>query len=307
MKRRGTPELFPMSEEMKQTVISLGRLDLLPGEERKLREDSVDEDTRTEKSRASCKFREKTRQRIIHPQRFIRNVRSSLNNSKRVPDNYVHCEEKLDDTARENDNKNNNTSDDKAKCANSAEQTDAELIRTKSNCNSLSRPQTTHFHVTAKSGKNQHYSLNNNRPLYVTRFSDLGPFSTRRPTRIMTQGICPTNAFDATRMRNREHHFPTKIRSNTLNGKAWVDNSEISVESEKNNEETFKTRRWKSVESLTREIEEKCLSWLENRYGITQWHQRSQRYLYLSKTHWGGFLTRMNSHMCLHYIDNPEK
>ncbi|XP_078374209.1 uncharacterized protein LOC144657739 [Oculina patagonica] len=275
MKRRGTPELFPMSEEMKQTVISLGRLDLLPGEERKLRGDSIDGNTRAEKSRASCKFREKTRQRIIHPQRFIRNVRSSLNNSKRVSENIVHCEEKPDDNAMEDDKKINNacsnTTEDKAKCANSTEESDAELITTKSNCNILSRPQTTHFHFTAKSGKNQHYSLNSNRPIYVTRYSDLGPFSTRRPAKITSQGIWPTNAFDATRMRTREHYFPKKIRSNTFNGKAWVANSEFfSEESEKNNEETLKTRRWKSVESLTREIEEKCLSWLENRYGITQ-------------------------------------
>lgn len=275
MKRRGTPELFPMSEEMKQTVISLGRLDLLPGEERKVRGDSIDGDTRAEKSRASCKFREKTRQRIIHPQRFIRNVRSSLNNSKHISENSVHCEEKPDDIAMENDNKIDNacsnTTEDKANCANSAEGSDAGLIRKTSNYNILSRPQTTHFHVTAKSGKSQHYSLNNNRPIYVTRYSDLGPFSTRRPTKIKTQGIWPTNAFDATRIRTREQYFPKKIRSNTFNGKAWVANSEIfSEESEKNNEETLKTRRWKSVESLTREIEEKCQSWLENRYGITQ-------------------------------------
>lgn len=272
IKRRGTPELFPMSEEMKQTLISLGRLDLLPDEEKKVRGDSVDEDFRAEKSRASCKFRDKTKQKIIHPQRFIRNVRSSLNNSKRKPENSVHCEERYDNyTMEEDDNIKKNTEENKGNSMSTAEN-DVGLIREKSNCNILSRPQTTHWHMPAKSAKNQHYSLNNNRSVYVTRYSDLGPFSTRRPTKIMTQGgIWQTNTFDKTRLWTREHYFPNKIRSNTFNGKAWVANDEIlSEEGEKKNDETLKTRRWKSVESLTREIEEKCLNWLENRHGITQ-------------------------------------
>lgn len=269
IQRRGTPDLFPMSEEMKQTIISLGRLDLLPDEERKERGDSNDEDFRVEKSRAGCKFRDKTKQKIIHPQRFIRNVRSSLNNSKLKPENSVHCEEKPDvNTMEEDDNISKNTEENKGNCTKSAVESDAELNRKKSTCNILSRPQNMHWHLTAKSGKNQHYSLNNSRPVYVTRYSDLGPFSTRRPTKIMTQGgILQTNMFDKTRLRTKEHYFPKKIRSNTFNGKAWVANDEISSEEgEKINDETLKTRRWKSVESLTREIEEKCLNWLENRY-----------------------------------------
>ena len=44
-------------------------------------------------------------------------------------------------------------------------------------------------------------------------------------------------------------------------GKAWVDNSEISVEErEKQRGKRLKQGVGKSVESLTREIEEKCLS-----------------------------------------------
>lgn len=266
-KRRGTPELFPMSEEMKQTVISLGKLDLLPGVERKMRGDSVGADSRVEKSRSSCKFREKTRQKIIQPQRFIRHVRSSLMSSKSIPENSVHCEEKIEDITMGDITDNTRSDQDKANCT---KESDGAFIRTKSNCNILSRPQSTHCHFTAKSAKNQHYSLTNKRPFSVTRFSDLGPFSTRKPTKI-TQGIWSTNAFDSTaRMRTRAHYFPSKVRSNTFTGKAWAANSEISSEeSDRNSElEMLKTRPWKSVESLTREIEEKCLSWLENRYGI---------------------------------------
>ena len=39
LRRRGTPELFPMSEEMRQTIIALGKLDLLPDEEKHSLED----------------------------------------------------------------------------------------------------------------------------------------------------------------------------------------------------------------------------------------------------------------------------
>ena len=271
VKRRGTPELFPMSEEMKQTVISLGKLDLLPSEVRKARGDSVGEDSRAvENSRASYKFREKTRQRIIHPQRFIRNVRSSLMNSKRILENTEeNCEEEVDEIAKDDENHSSeDTTEGKANYNNSNEEHDGVLIRTKSNCNILSRPQTTNFHLTAKSAKSQHNSLNNNRPIYATRFSDIGPFPVRRPLRIPSQGVWQKQAFDTTRMQTREHYFPKqKAGRNTLMGKAWVANEICSGRNDKNNDETLKTRRWKSVESLTREIEVKCHSWLENRYG----------------------------------------
>jgi len=268
MKRRGTPELFPMSEEMKQTVISLGKLDLLPGEVRKVRGDSVFEDSRVE-SRASYTFREKTRKRIIQPQRFIRNVRTSLILSKRIPENTEeNCEEEVGKIAKDDENRTSkDTTDDKANYSNSTEENNAALITRKSNCNILSRPQTTNFaHLTAKSPKNQ-YTLYNNRPIYATRFSDLGPLTTRRPVRIPSQSIWPKIAFDSTRMQTRENYFPKKARRNTVTGKAWVANEDNSGENHKSNDEALKTRRWKSVESLTREIEIKCLSWLENRYG----------------------------------------
>lgn len=271
MKRRGTPELFPMSEEMKQTVISLGKLDLLPSEVRKVRGDSVDEDSRTEKSRASYTFREKTRQRIIHPQRFIRNVRSSLINSKRIPENTEeNCEEEVDEITKDDDNDTSkDKTEDKANNNNSTEERDAALITRKSNCNILSRAQNTNFHLTANSAKNQHYSINKNRPIYATRFSDLGPLTTRpRPLGIPSQGMWPKITFDSTRMQTREYYFPKKTRSNTVTGKAWVSDENSPETKDKNNDsEALKTRRWKSVESLTREIEIKCLSWLENRYG----------------------------------------
>lgn len=271
LKRRGTPELFPMSEEMKQIVISLGKLDLLPSEVRKARGDSLDEDSHAvEKSQASYKFREKTRQRIIHPQRFIRNVRSSLVNSKRIPENTEEiCEEEVDEIVKDDEKKHslNDTQEDKASYSNSNEKRDGVLVRTKSDCNILSRPQTTNFHLTAKSTKNKNYSLNNNRPVYASRFSDLGPFPARRPLRMPGQGVWPKIAFESTRMQAREHYFPKKARRNTFMGKTWVANENSLQDNNKNNDETLKTKRWKSVESLTREIEVKCHSWLENRYG----------------------------------------
>lgn len=254
IKRRGTPELFPMSEEMKQTVISLGKLDLLPCDVRKVRGDSVDEDSRVGKSRASYTFREKTRQRIIYPHRFIRNVRSSLINSKQIPENTEENCEEVDEIAKDDEN---DTTEDNSNNSNSNEESDAALITRKSNCNIVSRAQTANFHSTAKSAKNQHYSINKNRPVYATRFSDLGPLTIRpRPLRIPSQDIW-----------SREQYFSKKARRNTVTDKAWDSNDNSFGANDKNNDEALKTRRWKSVESLTREIEIKCLSWLENRYG----------------------------------------
>lgn len=265
MKRRGTPELFPMSEEMKQTVISLGRLDLLP-EERKARGNSFGEESQVEKSRVSGKFREKTRRRIIQPQRFIRNVQSSIINSKKILEDREEIEH--DDISTEN-NTRKTTPENATNCGtNSTDESDGVLIRTKPNCNILTRPQTgTHSYCTKKPAKNQHYSFNNKRPFYETRVSDLGPFSAQRP-KMTPAGTWPTNAFDSTRMRTRANYFPNISRRNTFTGKAWAGHS-VSTESDNtNHDETLKTRRWKSVESLTREIEEKCLTWLENRYGL---------------------------------------
>lgn len=81
------------------------------------------------------------------------------------------------------------------------------------------------------------------------------------------QGVWPQIAFESTRMQAREHYFPKKARRNTLMSKTWVANENYLQDNNKNNDETLKTKRWKSVESLTREIEVKCHSWLENRYG----------------------------------------
>lgn len=262
LQRRGTPELFPMSEEMKQTVISLGKLDLLPDEERKNREDEA----RLKKSRAGSKFRDKTRQRIIHPQRFIRNVRNSLHDSKSIAEND---EQELN----EEDNDFKGSPEDKGKCF-SNETSDGVLIRTKSNCNVLSRPQSTHLHTAVKSRKSQHcqyYSLTR-RPFYVT--SDLGPVSAKTGVRrTRSQGTWPVLDTRISSMRT-QHYFPRNGK-NTV--KAWTVGSDISRSTEgsdKDSHEIIKARRWKSVESLTREIEEKCSSWLENRYGIIQSYQR---------------------------------
>ena len=259
MKRRGTPELFPMSEEMKQTVISLGKLDLLPSEVRKVRGGSVDDGSRVEKSRGYT-FREKTRQRIIYPHRFIRNVRSSVINSKRIPENTEeNCEEVSDEIAKDDEkDSSKDTTEDEANNNNSNVESDAALITRKSNCNISARAQTTNFHSTARSAKSQHYFINKNRPIYAKRFSDLGPSLTTRtrPLRIPNQSTWP-----------REHYFPKKTRRNTVTDKAWVSNDNSFGVNVKNNDAALKTRRWKSVESLTREIEIKCLSWLENRYG----------------------------------------
>ena len=68
-------------------------------------------------------------------------------------------------------------------------------------------------------------------------------------------------------MWSREQYFSKKARRNTVTDKAWDSNDNSFGANDKNNDEALKTRRWKSVESLTREIEIKCLSWLENRYG----------------------------------------
>ncbi|XP_032235042.1 uncharacterized protein LOC116616929 [Nematostella vectensis] len=75
VKRRGTPEIFPMSSEMKKTLLLLGKMDLLPEEEEKKHKS------------ATTKFRQKTRMRVINPQRFIRSMKSSDNNNNAVTRN----------------------------------------------------------------------------------------------------------------------------------------------------------------------------------------------------------------------------
>ena len=266
LKRRGTPELFPMSEEMRQTIISLGKLDLLPDDERNSRAEKV------ERTRAARNiFRDKTRRRIIHPQRFIRNVRSSLNNSKSIiVENDDHFEETPyeDGDCLENPTDNGICSTDEA--------SDPVLISTKSNCNILSRPQTTHFNVNATSAKSKHcqtFSLAR-RPLYTNRHSDVGLVS-RKPAgrRFRSQGTWPVSVSKESRiLSSTAQRHPLTKSKNTV--KVWEEGSEISkstVESEMNSNAMLKTRRWQSVDSLTKEIEEKCSSWLENRYGIIQW------------------------------------
>jgi len=265
LKRRGTPELFPMSEEMRQTVISLGKMDLLPDEDR----ESVEDDVRVGKTRTGSKFRDKTRQRIIHPQRFLRNVRSSLNNSKNIVENSVHCEKDLN----EEDNDCNEGSEDEGKCFTNEKISDSVLITAKSHCNVLSRPNSTQLRSTAKRAKSQYFPMTR-RPLCVTRYSDLGPVSAKpRVSRNRSQGTWPVNVFADVRIQastRTQHCFPKKGK-NTV--KAWATGSEIAIntdESGENRHEMLKSRRCKSVESLTREIEEKCFLWLRNRYGIVQ-------------------------------------
>ena len=265
VKRRGTPELFPMSEEMRQTVISLGKLDLLRDEGEKHREPGAI----VVKTRAGSKFRDKTRKRIIHPQRFIRNVQSSMNNSQKIIlENDVHCEK-----LNEEDNDCTESREDKEKCF-SNELGDGVFVNTKTNCKVLSRQSSTHFHSEAKSAKSQYFPLTR-RPLYATRCSDLRAISTRptvRLRRIRSQGTWPSvSVSSGSRISSTGTQRRTRDGRDTV--KAWAEGSEISrstEESDKNSNETAITRRWKSVESLTREIEEKCLSWLENRHGMIQ-------------------------------------
>lgn len=262
--RKGTPELFPMSEEMKQTMISLGRLDLLP-EERKARGSSFAEDVQVRKSRANGKFREKTRQRIIYPQRFIRNVQSSVYNSKLI---LEESEETENEEMSTKNNTTKTTSEDATNGSNSANESDAKLNRMKTNSNIIPRMQTRTFY-TVKSAKNQRCSSCNKRPSYLTRFSDTGPFpaTQSRTTQLRTW---PTQGHDTTRMWTRTNHFPKISRRYTFTGKEWASHIVSTEIEEKNNDELLKTRRWKSVENLTQEIEDKCLAWLENRYGLPQ-------------------------------------
>lgn len=83
-RRPSSAESFPMSEEMKKALVSLGKIHLLT-EEDQLREEVEDELIGFEKAEvessnkfALSRFREKTRTRVMHPQTFIRNVRTSL-------------------------------------------------------------------------------------------------------------------------------------------------------------------------------------------------------------------------------------
>ncbi|XP_031569121.1 uncharacterized protein LOC116303680 [Actinia tenebrosa] len=72
VQRRGTPDIFPMSSEMRKTLVLLGNLDLLPEEERKRQDELV----QAEKNKKLKSFRQRAQMRVIQPQRFIRSFRN---------------------------------------------------------------------------------------------------------------------------------------------------------------------------------------------------------------------------------------
>ena len=80
-RKPSSAETFPMSEEMKRALISLGKLHLLT-EEDQLREEIELEQEVAEKNesrqRALDKFRVKTRTCVIYPQAFIRNIQDCI-------------------------------------------------------------------------------------------------------------------------------------------------------------------------------------------------------------------------------------
>lgn len=253
LKRRGIPQLFPMSEEMKQTIIALGKLDLLPDEGR---QDWEDDASSVAKTRQSSKFRDKTRSRIIQPQRFIRNVRSSLNNSKRViKEDELDCEEK--NNGKESDS--TEITEGKMNCfSNNNSKT--------SKCNVFSRRNRTAAHH--QHDRSSHFIK---RP-YSTRYSDLGPRSIKTASRkTSNQEKLPDCFFLEPNISSTQAQRRISPNDRIKKITAWAEERRASRSTDENNktgEEMVKPRRWKSVEMLASEIEEKCLSWLENRYGI---------------------------------------
>jgi hypothetical protein len=73
VKRKGTPEIFPMSSEMRKTLVLLGNLDFVPEDERQ-KQEALEKPVKQKKTSS---FRQRTQLRIIQPQRFIRSVRMS--------------------------------------------------------------------------------------------------------------------------------------------------------------------------------------------------------------------------------------
>lgn len=261
LRRRGTPELFPMSEEMRQTIIALGKLDLLPDEEKHSLEDEKSSVT-NKCERNKFKFRDQTRRRIITPQRFIRNVRSSLNDKNSV------IRENTAEQGIEDDRDFKEGSVGKINWLSDKE-------RRKTNYHVLSRRHTT---MTAKSPRNlrSQYSLTNMPPLYFTRSSDLGTRTAKAtPRRTRRQEAWPVGAFPESYISSSraQKRLPNGDIENPIT--AWTKGIASSTrtsthESVTKGEKMVETRRWKSGEMLATEIEEKCLEWLENRYGIPQ-------------------------------------
>lgn len=89
VKRKGTPEIFPMSSEMKKTLLLLGNLDLLPEDERQQQQTAINGGEKT------SKFRLKTRNKIIHPQRFLRGVRNVVNDKQCTVKEEIVDDDKL--------------------------------------------------------------------------------------------------------------------------------------------------------------------------------------------------------------------
>lgn len=76
VKRRGTPDIFPMSSEMRKTLVLLGNLDLLPEDEKQRQDELI----QAEKKKKLKSFRQRAQMRVIQPQRFLRSFRSGGKN-----------------------------------------------------------------------------------------------------------------------------------------------------------------------------------------------------------------------------------
>ena len=243
IKRQGTPELFPMSEEMKQTVVSLGFLDLLPEEDNQLHAASQRKDGRS--ARNGSKFLERTKQKVIYPQRFIRSVRSSLVYSKNTVENADHC---LDAEHRTKNSGDSELHDNEGDFS-ATENNERVSLTAKSKHNPPLKPGSLHF-------------LRMSKPLYFS--------STAQPTHVKRSPLLrPQKSLPATCSRycgSRSKLVPTTGSVRAVQTKCWEDGESSPPVTDKINNETQARRRWKSVECLTREIENKCYTWLESRH-----------------------------------------
>lgn len=269
VKRKGTPEIFPMSIEMRRTILLLGNLDLLPEEERFQQTDH------TERQKMN-KFKLTTRQRIIQPQRFLRGMKNVTDKKLTSPkeeacindDNLFVEQDKISEETGfvDNDEQHDNAfekSENENPSLEKEEMNGAEKMEGNSKRNKPSRVSSSHGHK--KSSKNAWsksmkiyqsvYTLSNptRRTNFNRNYSNL-----RTPT--ARKYHCPSKSWQADESLELRN-FPIRRAFSLGAGKAPI------TEEQLNNDGDI-TREGRTVGEIADDIQLRCSKWFEFRQKI---------------------------------------
>lgn len=269
-KSQQSAELFPMSSEMKDTLASLGQLHFLPEVDRRKREELPGSEEGFKKS--SNKFRDKTRKKLIHPQRFIRSIRTSMLDS-------------MDEAKEVRTSASEDCSSTDSDSPRSPASTPSAQSNLSQDCNSVEPNGNEPKYRVHAAFKPKSYawmedelrscpglsSVGNGikpgivslpgRPRSRKKDGNLGYYNPRSSEHIDVWSI----ALNAKRLLSARKQKTAATRETEME----VDLKKIEAEavSSANHRPISPPANWQSVEELTTGIQQKCRKWLEIRYG----------------------------------------